>query len=212
MSAQLPTYEFHPELGYLCPSRQLRQNVRVGLAAAAFGLITGVSGALALLPRHSDNIAWTEPALAGAPTDDAVVHSAPVTGSGPSSLAVASETARRVPVDGIAKQLSAPATIGLGAGAAYEAHPTVEISARAVPPVTSDRAAAAKGTEHGRAVSSKRVKVASSSARRRAREPTPHDSFAKRPVGFQLSPFAYDTRAGDARSARHRDWGAGWSW
>ena len=38
MSPQLPTHLFHPELGYLWPSRQLRQNVRVGLAAAAFGL------------------------------------------------------------------------------------------------------------------------------------------------------------------------------
>src|SRR5882724_187452 len=89
-----PGYEFHPELGYLCPSRQLRQNVRVGLAAALFGIITGLGAALVLLPRHSDNIAWTEPALAAAPAESAS-HS--VSGSGPSSLAVTSDTAKRVP-------------------------------------------------------------------------------------------------------------------
>jgi hypothetical protein len=207
MSPQLPTHLFHPELGYLCPSRQLRQNVRVGLAAAAFGLITGLSAALVLLPRHSDNIAWTEPALAAAPAESAS-HS--VSGSGPSSLAATSDTAKRVPADGIVKQLPERATISPGIGAANEAHPNVEIPARAAPLVTSDRAVAVRGTEQGRPVSRKRVKTVSSYARR-AREATPPDSFANRPanrpVGFQLSPFAYDTRSG-----QRRDWGAGWSW
>ena len=208
MSPQLPTHLFHPELGYLCPSRQLRQNVRVGLAAAAFGLITGLSAALVLLPRHSDNIAWTEPALAAAPAESAG-HS--VSGSGPSSLAATSDTAKRVPADGIVKQLPERATISPGIGAANEARPNVEIPARAAPLVTSDRTAAVRGTEQGRPVSSKRVKTASSYARQRAREAAPPDSFANRPanrpVGFQLSPFAYDTRSG-----QRRDWGAGWSW
>src|SRR5215475_3877226 len=113
MNYSLRPHEFHPELGYLCPSRQLRQNVRVGLAAAAFGLITGVAGVLVLLPRHSDDIAWTEPALAAAPADS-VSRSAPVRGSGPSSLAATPGTAKQVPADGIVKQLPGPATIGLG--------------------------------------------------------------------------------------------------
>ena len=208
MSPQLPTHLFHPELGYLCPSRQLRQNVRVGLAAAAFGLITGLSAALVLLPRHSDNIAWTEPALAAAPAESA---SRSVSGSGPSSLAATSDTAKRVPADGIVKQLPERATISPGIGAANEARPNVEIPARAAPLVTSDRAVAVRGTEQGRPVSRKRVKTASSYARQRAREAAPPDSFANRPanrpVGFQLSPFAYDTRSG-----QRRDWGAGWSW
>jgi len=208
MSPQLPTHLFHPELGYLCPSRQLRQNVRVGLAAAAFGLITGLSAALVLLPRHSDNIAWTEPALAAAPAESA---SRSVSGSGPSSLAATSDTAKRVPADGIVKQLPERATISPGIGAANEAHPNVEIPARAAPLVTSDRTAAVRGTEQGRPVSRKRVKTGNSYARRPAREAAPPDSFANRPanrpVGFQLSPFAYDTRSG-----QRRDWGAGWSW
>jgi hypothetical protein len=208
MSPQLPTHLFHPELGYLCPSRQLRQNVRVGLAAAAFGLITGLGAALVLLPRHSDNIAWTEPALAAAPAEPAS-HS--VSGSGPSSLAATSDTAKKVPADGIVKQRPERATISLGIGAANEAHPHVEIPARAAPLVTSDRTAAVRGTEQGRPVSSKRVKTAGSYARRRAREAAPPDPFANRPanrpVGFQLSPFAYDTRSG-----QRRDWGSGWSW
>jgi hypothetical protein len=208
MSPQLPTHLFHPELGYLCPSRQLRQNVRVGLAAAAFGLITGLGAALVLLPRHSDNIAWTEPALAAAPAESAS-HS--VSGSGPSSLAATSDTAKRVPADGIVKQLPERAPISPGIGAANEAHSNVEIPARAAPLVTSDRTAAVRGTEQGRPVSSKRVKTAGSYPRRRARESAPPDPFANRPanrpVGFQLSPFAYDTRSG-----HRRDWGSGWSW
>jgi hypothetical protein len=189
MSPQQPTYEFHPELGYLCPSVQLRQNVRVGLAAAAFGLIAGVGGAMALFPKHSDDVARTEPVLAAAPSDS-VSHST---------------TATRDSADGVVKPLSAAATIGLEA--ANEAPPPVETPAQAAPVVTTDRTAAAKGGEQARAVSSKRVKTTSSSARRRGREPAPLDSFATRPLGFQLSPFAYDTR-----SARRRDWGGGWSW
>src|SRR5690242_21888872 len=60
------THEFHPELGYLCPSRQLRQNVRVGLAAAAFGVITGLAAAIVLLPRNGADPARSEYLLAGA--------------------------------------------------------------------------------------------------------------------------------------------------
>jgi hypothetical protein len=202
MSPQLPTYKFHPELGYLCPSPQFRQNVRVGLAAAAFGLVTGLGGALALLPRHSDDLAWAEPTLAEAPAESAS-HSSPRTGSGPPSI---SDKANRVAVNGVTKQLPESASASLGIGAANEAASPVETPARAAPLVTFDRTAAVRGTEQGRAASGKRVKIASS-ARRRARVHAPPDSFANRPVGFQLSPFAYDTRSG-----RRRDWGEGWSW
>jgi|SRR5215475_2950355 len=207
MSPQLPGYQFHPELGYLCPSRQLWQNVRVGLAAAAFGLVAGLGAALALFPRHSNDVAWTEPALAAAATDS-VSHSTVLPESGPSSLARTSDAARRIPADDVVKQSSQGAITspGIGIGAANEAPSPIETPVRAAPQATFDRTAA-RGAEHGRAVSSRRVKTASSSARRRAREPTPTDSFANRPVGFQLSPFAYDTRFG-----RRRDWGGGWSW
>jgi len=211
MPQQLPGYEIHPELGYLCPSRQLRQNVRVGLTAAAFGLITGLGGALALLPRHSNNVAWTEPALAAAAVESAS-HSTPPTGPGPSALATAPETAKRVPTDGLAKQSSQGATTSPGIGAATEAPSPLEIPAQAASTVTSDRTAAARAAEQGRVASSRRVKTASSSVRRRAREPAPSDSFANRPLGFQLSPFAYDTRSRDTRSARRQDWSHGWSW
>ena len=206
MSTQLPSYEFHPELGYLCPSRQLRQNVRVGLAAAAFGLVAGLGTALALLPRHNDNVAWTEPALAAA-TSDSASHSTPLTGTGPSSLAATSDTAKRAATDVAIKPLPERATKSPGIGAASEATPPVEIPTQAAPPPGSDRTTAARGAEPGRAVSSKRVKTASSSARRRAREHAPPDRFANRPVGFQLSPFAYD-----ASSGRRRGWSDDWSW
>jgi hypothetical protein len=206
MSPQLPTYEFHPEFGYLCPSRQLRQNVRVGLAAAAFGLITGVGGAMALLPRHSADGAWTEPALVTAPADS-VNRSTPTMGSGPSALVATPDTAKRAPADGVVKPLPTAGTVSLGIAAANAAPPPVERPAQITPLVASDRTAAERRTEQGRAVSSKRVKTASSSARRRAREPAPPESFGNRPLGFQLGPFAYDTRSG-----RRRDGGNGWSW
>jgi hypothetical protein len=189
MSPQQPTYEFHPEFGYLCPSVQLRQNVRVGLAAAAFGLIAGVGGAMALLPRHSDDVVRTEPVSAVAPLDS-VSHLT---------------TAKQVSADGVVKPL--PAAAPISSESANEAPPAVEMPAQAAPLVTTDRMAALKEGEPARAVSSKRVKPASSSARRRVREPAPLDSFATRPLGFHLSPFAYDTR-----SARRRDWGGNWSW
>ncbi len=206
MSPQLPTYEFHPELGYLCPSRQLRQNVRVGLTAAAFGLITGVVGAMALLPRHSHDVAWTEPALAAAPADS-VNRSTPTVGSGPTALIATPDTATRVPAEGVVKLLPTAGSVGPGSAGANAAPPPGERPAQVAPLATSDRTAAARGSEQGRAVSSKKVKTASSSARRRTREPAPPESFAYRPLGFQLGPFANDTRSG-----RRRDWGNGWSW
>ena len=66
---RLLTYAFHPEFGFLCPSHELRKNVRVGIAAAAFGLITGVAGAMALLPKHGPDPIRTRPVLAVAPSD-----------------------------------------------------------------------------------------------------------------------------------------------
>jgi hypothetical protein len=65
-----PSYEFHPEFGYLCPSRQLRQNVRVGLAAAGFGILLGLVGAM-MLPRHDNSPARTQSTLAVEPPDPA---------------------------------------------------------------------------------------------------------------------------------------------
>jgi hypothetical protein len=205
MSPQLPTYELHPEFGYLCASHQLRQNVRVGLTAAAFGLITGVGGALALLPWHSDHVAWTEPALAAAA--DSTGQPTPLTGSGLSSLPKTPDTAKRVSADGVVKHASQGATTSPGVGATSEAPVPVEIPARAVLSVTSDRTVAIREAEQGRGASSKRVKTARSSLHRRAREPARPDTFVTRPLGFQLSPFAYDTRSG-----RRRDGGDGWSW
>jgi hypothetical protein len=209
MSSQLPTYEFHPELGYLCPSSQLRQNVRVGLAAALFGLIAGLGVAMALLPRHSGDVArikpdlWTKPVLAMT-APDSVSHS---TLAATSAERVSAEqvSAEQVSADGVGTQLPAAAT--MIPGAVNEPPPPVEMPARTEPVVTTDRTAAARGGEHLRAVASKRVKTGSSSARRRGREPDSADSFATRPLGFQLSPFAHDTRPG-----RRRDWGGSWAW
>ncbi len=48
--------EFHPEFGYLVPSRKGRRTVRVALAAAAFGIVTGAVGAMVLLPRAGHDL------------------------------------------------------------------------------------------------------------------------------------------------------------
>jgi type IV secretory pathway VirB10-like protein len=101
-----PAYAFHPEFGYLCPSPQVRQNVRVGLAAAAFGVIIGVIGALALFPRHGGNLPRTQPALAVAPSGG-VTDSARSAASTPSIAppgAPSGMGGRVVSVDGGAKQ------------------------------------------------------------------------------------------------------------
>src|SRR5438094_1396969 len=135
-----PAYEFHPELGYLCPSRQLRQNVRVGLAAAAFGIITGVAATAALLPRHSGDLTPTAPALAVAAgsigdTTPLVAPSASITSPrAPSGSAERGST-------GALKQPPPAAPTSPAAGTANAAPPAVETPA--APGVTTDRGTAA---------------------------------------------------------------------
>jgi hypothetical protein len=201
----LPTYEFHPELGYLCPSHQLRQNVRVGLAAAAFGLITGLAGAMAMLPRHGASSALTAPVLAGAPSGPAGDP-----GQLPASSARAgasSGSAARVPAGYPDKQLTPAAPMTPAAAAANEAAAAVQTPG--APAVTTDRGMpAVNEQEHVRPEASKRTRRAKANARPRAREPYPTDAWAA------TSPFGYETRrfSDDTRSARRRDRGSSWSW
>src|SRR5215813_8847353 len=75
-----PAYEFHRELGYLSAFRQ--QDVRTGLAAAAFGIIAGLAVAMTLFPRPSSDLAWTESALATMPPGP-VIPPSPVSDSAP---------------------------------------------------------------------------------------------------------------------------------
>src|SRR5215475_3980287 len=101
MNYSLRPHELHPELGYLWPSRQLRQNVRVGLAAAAFGIITGLAAAIVLLPRHGADPARSQYLLAGAqsgPAGDAAALLAPSPSVAPAG------TAARVPTGAAHKQ------------------------------------------------------------------------------------------------------------
>jgi len=63
-----PPHGVHPEFGYLCPSRQVRQTVRVALAAAAFGITVGAAGAFVLTPRHDPDLARPQTAATGAPS------------------------------------------------------------------------------------------------------------------------------------------------
>ena len=191
----LPGYEFHPELGYLCPSRQLRQNVRVGLTAAAFGIIAGVAGAVALLPRH--DVTRVEPVLEVAPAG-------PVGDSPPppaSSLSIAPLGA----TSGKAERASTASVIKQPAPAPS---PAVEAVNETAPGVESPaRAASAFNADRGTATARKKTRNANSSVRRRSREPHPPATFATGPFGFQTDRFA-----NDARSARRRDWGDNWRW
>jgi len=209
MNYSLPTHEFHPELGYLCPSRQLRQNVRVGLAAAAFGIITGLAAAAVLLPRHGPDPARSEYLLAGAPSGPAG-DLAPLPAPSP-SVALAGAPAgavARVSTGASQKQLAAATPVTPAAGAGDELSAAVQAPARATPVTTTDRGmAAVSGHEHVRAEAIKRTKRTKANARPRAREPYPTDAFA-------ASPFSYETRrfSDGTRSARRRDWGSTWSW
>ena len=182
----LPTYEFHPEFGYLWPSHQLRQNVRVGLAAAAFGLITGLAGAMALLPRHSASAALTAPALAVAPARPA------------SDLAPRPASSPIVPD----KQVAPATPMTRAAGAANEP-PAVQ--APATPAVPAVRGMTT--VEHVRTETSKKTRRAKANVRPRGREPYPTDAFA-------ASPFSFETRrfSDDPRSTWRRDRGGSWTW
>jgi hypothetical protein len=209
MNYSLPTHEFHPELGYLCPSRQLRQNVRVGLAAAAFGIITGLAAAAVLLPRHGPDPARSEYLLAGAPSGPAG-DLAPLPAPSPSvALAGApAGAAARVSTGASQKQLAAATPVTPAADAGDELSAAVRAPARATPVASTDRGmAAVSGHEHVRAEAIKRTKRTKANARPRAREPYPTDAFA-------ASPFSYETRrfSDGTRSARRRDWGSSWSW
>jgi hypothetical protein len=204
MNYSLPTHEFHPELGYLCPSRQLRQNVRVGLAAAAFGVITGLAAALVLLPRHGPDPTRSEYLLAGVPSGPSG-DLTPLPSPSPSVALAGAGTAARVSTDRPNKQPAPAATI-TPAGEGNSASAAVQTPVPAAPVVTTDRNVAATSAL-ARAEASKRPRKAKANTHRRVREPYPADAYA-------ASPFTFETRrfSDDARSARRRDRGSFWSW
>jgi hypothetical protein len=210
MNYSLPTHEFHPELGYLCPSRRVRQNVRVGLAAAAFGVITGMAAAMALFPRHGADPARSEYLLAVAPSGPAS-DLAPLPAPNPSvALAGApAGTAARISTGASPKQLAPAAPVTPAARAGDELSAAVQAPpARATPVATIERGTAAvSGHEHVRAEAIKRTKRTKANTRPRAREPYPTDAFAASPFSFETRRFSDGTR-----SARRRDWGSTWSW
>ena len=204
-------YKFHRELGYLCPSRQLRQDVGMGLAAAAFGIIAGVAGAMTLFPRPSSDLARSESALAMIPPGP-VIPPSPVRDSAPPTVLIAPRAQagviERSRGDGIVKELPPAAPTRQTVEAAQEAPPPVQTPAQAVPAVTSDRGMVQAGVpEQSRPVSRKRARTVNSSVRRHAREPNPRAAFATSPFGFQANPYA-----GHTRNVRRRAWGGGWSW
>jgi hypothetical protein len=203
--SQPSAHEFHPGLGYLCPSRQLWQDVRVVLAAAAFGIITGLAGAMTLFPSPSSDLARSESALVMMPPGpvippSTVRDSAPLTVLiAPRAPAGATEQISRG--DGIVKELPPSAPTRQTVEVAQETPPSVEMPAQAIPAVTSDRGLVqASVPKQSRPASRKRTRTVNSSVRRHARGPDPRAAFATSPYG--------DGR----RNVRRREWGSGWSW
>jgi hypothetical protein len=200
-----PVYEFHPELGYLFPSRELWQDVRVELAAAAFGIIAGVAGAMTLFPRPSSDLGRSEYALVMMPPGP-VIPPGPVTDSTPLTVLIApwapaSAKERISRGNGIVEELPAAAPTRQTVEAAQEAPPTVETPAQSVPAVTSDRGMVqASVPKQSRPASRKRTRTVNSSGRRHTREPDPRAAFATSPYGD------------GKRNVRRREWGGNWSW
>jgi len=203
--SNLPAYEFDPELGCLCPSRQLRQNLRAELAAAAFGIIAGVAGAMTLFPTPSSDLARSGYALAMIPPRPMIPPS-PVRDSAPPTVLIAPRapagaTERISRGDGIVKELPPAAPTRQTVEVVQEAPPPVETPAQAVPAVTSDRGMVqASLPKQSRPASRKRTRTVNSSVRRHAREPDPRAAFATSPYGD------------GTRNVRRRAWGGGWSW
>ena len=198
-----PAYEFHPELGYLFPSRELWQDVRAEFAAAAFGIIAGVAGALTLFPSPSSDLARSESALVMM-RPGPVIPPSTVRDSAPLTVLIAPRapagaTERISRGDGIVKELPPAAPTRQTVEVAQEAPPPVETPAQAIPAVTSDRGMASV-PKQSRPVSRKRTRTVNSSVRRHAREPDPRAAFATSPHGD------------GTRNVRRRAWGGGWSW
>ena len=187
-SYRLPNYESHPEFGYLWPSHQVWQRVRVGLAAAAFGLVTGLAGAMALLPRHGASAALTTPVLAVAPAsstrDLALV---------PASSPVAPD-----------KQFAPATPITPPAGTTNEPSAAIQSPAPPAVPTVSGMTT----VEHVRTETTKKPrKKAKAIARPRGRESSPTEALA-------ASPFSFETRrfSDGGRSTWRRDRGSNWFW
>jgi hypothetical protein len=185
-----PAYEFLPELG---PS----------LAAAAFGIIAGVAGAMTLFPTPSSNLARSEYALAMIPPRPMIPPS-PVTDSAPLTVLIAPKappgaTERRSA--GVVQELPPAAPTRQTVEVAQEAPAPVETPAQAAPAITSDRGMVqASLPKQSRPGSRKKTRTVHSSVRRHAREPDPRAAFA-------TSPFGDGTR-----NVRRRELGGGWSW
>jgi hypothetical protein len=209
MNYSPPTREFHPELGYLCPSRQLRQNVRVGLAAAAFGVIAGLAAAIALFPRHGADPARSEYLLTGGPSGPASDPAPlPAAASSVPHAGAPAGAAAQVSTDAFYKQLAPAAPVTPPAGTAIKSSAAVQAPAQATPMTTTDRGAeTVSGNEHVRPEAKRRAKRTKAAVRSRAREPYPTDAYAASPFRFETRRFSDGTR-----SARRRDWGSIWPW
>jgi hypothetical protein len=199
-----PAYEFHPELGYPFPSRELWQDVRAEFAAAAFGIIAGVAGALTLFLSPSGDLARSEYALAMI-SPRPMIPPSPVTDSAPPTVLIAPRapagtTERISRGDDIVKELPSAAPTRQTVEATQEAPPAVETLAQAVPVVTSDRGMVqASVPKQSRPASRKRTRTVNSS-RGHAREPDPRAAFATSPHGD------------GTRNVRRRAWSGGWTW
>jgi len=182
-------------------ARDVARARRAELAAAAFGIIAGVAGAMTLFPTPSSDLARSGYALAMIPPRPMIPPS-PVRDSAPPTVLIAPRapagaTERRG--GGVKELPPAAPTRQTVEVVAQEAPPSVETPAQAVPAVTSDRGMVqASLPKQSRPVSSKKTRTVHSSVRRHT--PDPRAAFATSPYGD------------GTRNVRRRAWGGGWSW
>jgi hypothetical protein len=222
--------EFHPEFGYLVPTRKLRGTMRVALAAAVFGVIMGAVGVMVLVPRIARDLriahaASGEPAV----TVGAAIASPPET-TGP-MLATDGSAGQSLPAAATGRRFAAPKGGAAAAPSAADADkpckeetwpyfdskclwggPAKDSSAAVLsaeaPPVAAagaDVAPAAANPPQQRQVAAKK-KVRTTVARRRKEEPDPRTAY----VNPYANPYSnsYGSWRGGGYEPR-RDWG--WS-
>jgi len=97
--------EFHPEFGYLVPTRKLRNTVRVALAAALFGVVAGAVGVMVLLPRIGRDLRIEQVASSVPATTVGITVVEPTDAVEGNAAPPVAATSRRLPAfqDGVAK-------------------------------------------------------------------------------------------------------------
>src|SRR5262249_42117340 len=110
--------EFHPDFGYLYPSRRLRSRVRLALSAAIFGILVGAIGATLVSGRSPRDPARVDTALTLRPVSPDAARQ-----STPQSTTMAPDDAPLTPTPVDVPAAPVPAAPAPGAGGRGAAEP-----------------------------------------------------------------------------------------